>query len=117
MNSLARGAATRLSSLRQRSGQTQEDAGCVIDCSGGHISNIENHKTELKLSELESLATHFKVHPFYLIAGFTSELTELLDLVTKMEPSKRKMALKLFKMNLELMEISKNWPADTVNKT
>jgi hypothetical protein len=32
-----------------------------------------------------------------------------------MDDAKHKLAMKLFKLNLELMEVSKNWPADTVN--
>jgi hypothetical protein len=34
---------------------------------------------------------------------------------SKNQQAKRKLALKLFRLNLELMEITKNWPADAVN--
>lgn len=107
---------TRLSGLRQKSGQTQEEIGNEVGRSGGHISNVENGKTELLISEIEKLATFLGVHPLYLLAGITNDVTELMDIMTKMDPVKRGLALKLFKLNLETMEISKNWPSDAVNK-
>src|SRR5262245_24350346 len=117
MTLLAEGVGSRLFNLRQQMSATQDEAGSQIDRSDGHISNVENKKTELVLSERENLATHLEVHPLYLLAGLTPEITELVDLKSRMEPSKRRMALKLFKLNLELMEIAKNWPSDTVNQT
>jgi transcriptional regulator with XRE-family HTH domain len=105
----------RIAQLRQRKGWTQEDLGNFINRSGGHISNVENGKTELTPSELDKLSTEFEVNPLYLIAGITNDVSEIVDMVAKMEPAKRKLALKRFRLNLELMEITKNWPADAVN--
>lgn len=105
----------RIAQLRQHKGWTQEDVGAFINRSGGHISNVENGKTELAPSELEKLATEFEVNPLYLIAGITNDVSEIVDMVAKMDPAKRKLALKLFRLNLEMMVIAKNWPADAVN--
>jgi transcriptional regulator with XRE-family HTH domain len=113
--SIAESIGKRVFELRQRKGWNQEDVGDLINRSGGHISNIENGKAELSPSELERLATEFEVNPLYLISGVTNDVSEIVDMVAKMEPSKRKLALKLFKLNLEMMEITKNWPADAVN--
>jgi transcriptional regulator with XRE-family HTH domain len=105
----------RIAELRRRKGWTQEDVGSFIKRTGGHISNVENGRTELSPSELEKLATEFEVNPLYLIAGITNDLSEVVAMVAKMDPAKRRQALKLFRLNLGLMEINKNWPADSVN--
>jgi hypothetical protein len=61
------------------------------------------------------VAQGFEVFPLYLIVVITNDVSEIVDLVVKMEPARRKLALKLFRLNRELMEITKNWPADAVN--
>ncbi|WP_165235019.1 helix-turn-helix domain-containing protein [Aquisphaera insulae] len=115
MASNAETVGNRIADLRRRKNWTQEDVGNLIKRTGGHISNVENGKTELSPSELEKLATEFEVNPLFLIAGISNDVSEIVDMVARMDPAKRKLALKLFRLNLELMEITKNWPADSVN--
>ncbi len=117
MGKFSQGAAERIKFLRERQKLNQADVAKAIGCTGGHISNVENDKAQLSLPELEKLAAFFKVHPLYLLAGITKDVTELVDLMTEMVSTKRVLALRLFKLNLEMMEISKNWPSDAVNKT
>lgn len=115
MSTIAESIGKRISQLRSQKGLSQQEVGDLIGRSGGHISNIENGKAELTPSELDKLATELEVNVLYLFAGITNDVSEIVDLVAKMEPAKRRLALKLFKLNLEMMEIAKNWPADTVN--
>lgn len=105
----------RVSDLRTKKGLSQQEVGDLITRSGGHISNIENGKAELTPSELDKLATEFEVNSLFLFAGITNDVSEIVDMVARMEPAKRKLALKLFRLNLEMMEITKNWPSDAVN--
>jgi transcriptional regulator with XRE-family HTH domain len=106
---------SRVYHLRQRKGLTQEEVGGLIGRSGGHISNVEKGRAELSPSELEKLATELEVNPLLLITGISNDVSEVADMVSNMDPSKRTLALKLFNLNLEWMEIAKNWPADAVN--
>lgn len=115
MATIAESIGKRVALLRSRKGWSQQEIGDLIARSGGHISNIENGKAEPSPSELEKLATEFEVNPLYLFAGITNDVSEIVDLVAKMEPAKRRLALKLFKLNLEMMEVTKNWPSDAVN--
>ena len=105
----------RVFQLRQRKNLTQEEVGNLIGRSAGHISNIENGKSELFPSEIEKLATELEVTPLSLFAGVSSEVNEIVDLIARMDDHKRRLAMKLFKLNLEMMEVSKNWPSDAVN--
>jgi transcriptional regulator with XRE-family HTH domain len=118
MSSLAKEVADRLEALRTARNLSQAEVGEQIGRSGAHISNIENQRAEaeLRLSEIEKLAVFFEVHPLALLAGLSDGIPELIDRLTKMDPTKRRLALKLFSLNLELMEVFKNWPADAVNR-
>jgi len=105
----------RIAGLRREFGLSQQDIAQWIGCSAGHISNIENEKSELGVSDIETLATKFGVGPLYLLGGIPNNVSEIVNLVMQMEQNKRRLALKLFKLNLEMMEVTKNWPSDRVN--
>jgi transcriptional regulator with XRE-family HTH domain len=104
----------RIFLLRQSKRWKQESVGRMIGRSGAHISNVENGSAALYPCELEKLAAAFKVSPLFLIADIPAEVSEVVEILGKMEPAKRTMAVKLFRLNLEMMEITKNWPTDEV---
>lgn len=118
MSALARQVADRVGKLRMKRSLTQGCVGTCIGRSASYISNIENQRGEADfgLSEIEKLAAFFEVHPLTLLAGLSDSMSELVDRLSKMDPPKQKLAVKMFTLNLEMMEVTKNWPADSVNR-
>jgi transcriptional regulator with XRE-family HTH domain len=89
--------ASRISWLRREKGLTQENLGAGIKRSGGHVSNIERGKAKPSISELEELATQLRVHPLHLL-GLSTEACELVELLDKMSPENRTLAVELFRV-------------------
>lgn len=115
MSTLSTQFAENLIGVRNDRKLTQGEIADQIGCSTAHISQIEKLYTDARLSEIDKLAPCLGMHPLALVAGISEDVAELVDRLSGMDTQKRKLTLKLFNVSLELMEVSKNWPADSVN--
>lgn len=115
MSMLSKQFAERLRRFRLDRNLNQKSIADVIGVTAGHVSNMETCKSDPRLSEIEGIAAYLKMNPLTLLAGLSEDTAELVERLSSMDAQKRKLTLKLFNVSLELMEVSKNWPADSVN--
>ena len=70
----------RIKELRKSRNLKQDDLALVLDISRGQISNLENGRRSLSLTQLEKLCSFFKVDMSYFgIKPDTKETIQLLE--------------------------------------
>lgn len=71
----------RIKELRKSRSLKQEDIAQLLDISRGQISNLENGRRSLSISQLEKLCNHFKIEMSYF--GVNPDIEETINLLER----------------------------------